>query len=145
MAIVIDASVAIAWCVRDRPGTLVADATIEQGGVEGIAVPDLFWHEVRSTLLVGERKGRIEAGTMNDHMKDLRTLSIQTDAAQSDDTIAALSRKHGLSGYDAAYLETAIRRRAKLATLDKKLAGAAANESLSSDQRQPGAAKLRRL
>ena len=41
MAIVIDASVAIAWCLRDRPGTLVADATIEQGGLEGIVVPDL--------------------------------------------------------------------------------------------------------
>ena len=38
------------------------------------------------------------------------------------------SRKHDLSGYDAAYLETAIRHRAKLATLDKKLARAAANE-----------------
>ena len=132
MAIVIDASVAIAWCLRDRPGTLSADATIEQGGVEGIIVPDLFWHEVRSVLLVGERKGRIEAGTMNDHMADVRMLSVETDAAQSDDTIAALSRKHGLSGYDAAYLETAIRRRAKLTTLDKELARAAADEGVSS-------------
>ena len=105
MAIVIDASVAIAWCVRDRPGTLVADATIEQGGSEGIIVPDLFWHEVRSVLLVGERRGRIEAGTMNDHMAVVRMLSIETDAAHADDAVATLSRKHGLSGYDAAYLE----------------------------------------
>ena len=133
MAIVIDASVAIAWCLRDRPGTLNAGATVEQGGVEGILVPDLFWHEVRSTLLVGERKGRIEAGTMNDHMKDLRTLSIQTDADQPDDRIASLSRKHGLSGYDAAYLETAIRHKAKLSTLDKKLSRAAAHEGVASD------------
>ena len=132
MAIVIDASVAIAWCLRDRPGTPVADATIEQGGVEGIVVPDLFWHEVRSVLLVGERKGRIEAGTMNDHMADVRMLSIETDAAHADDAVATLSRKHSLSGYDAAYLETAIRRRAKLATLDKELARAAADEGVSS-------------
>ena len=134
MAIVIDASVAIAWCLRDRPSTLVADATIEQGGLEGIVVPDLFWHEVRSVLLVGERKGRIEAGTMNDHMADVRMLSIETDAAHADAAVAALSRKHALSGYDAAYLETAIRRKAKLATLDKNLARAATNESVSSDQ-----------
>ena len=72
MAVVVDASVAIAWCVLDRPG-----------------VPD------------------------------------------AEDAISTLARKHGLSGYDAAYLETAIRRRAKLSTLDKKLAGAAASEGVS--------------
>ena len=119
--------IAVAWCLRDRLGTSDADDVIERGGVEGIIVPDLFWHEVRSTLLVGERKGRIDVGT-NNHMQDVRMLSIETDADHADDAVAALSRKHGLSGYDAAYLETAIRRKAKLATLDKKLARAAANE-----------------
>ena len=133
MAIVIDASVAIAWCLRDRPGTLDADAVIGQGGLEGMVVPDLFWHEVRSALLVGERKRRIEAGTMNDHMKDIRMLSMATDADHADEAVANLSRKHGLSGYDAAYLETAIRRKAKLSTLDKKLSRAAAHEGVASD------------
>ena len=71
---------------------------------------------------------------MNDHMADVRMLSIETDAAHADDAVAALSRKHGLSGYDAAYLETAIRRRAKLVTLDKELARAAADEGVSSDR-----------
>ena len=41
--------------------------------------------------------------------------------------------RHGLSGYDAAYLETAIRRRTPLSTLDKKLADAAASERVSRD------------
>ena len=84
MAIVIDASAAIAWCLRDRPGTPDADATIEHGAVEGIIVPDLFWHEARSTLLVGERKGRIDVGIMNDHMADVRMLSIEADADHAD-------------------------------------------------------------
>ena len=133
MAIVIDASIAIAWCLRDRSGTPDADVAIERGGAEGIIVPDLFWHEVRSVLLVGERKGRIAVGTMSDHMQDVRMLSIETDADHADEAVSILSRKHGLSGYDAAYLETAIRRKAKLATLDKKLARAATNERVSSD------------
>ena len=131
MAIVIDASIAIAWCLRDRPGTPDADAVIAQGGLERIVVPDLFWHEVRSVLLVGEHKGRIKTGTMNDHMKDIRTLSIETDADHPDEAVSTLSRRHGLSGYDAAYLETAIRRKAKLSTLGKKLAVAAANERIA--------------
>ena len=37
-----------------------------------------------------------------------------------------LARAHNLSAYDAAYLELALRRGLKLATLDKKLKAAAA-------------------
>ena len=131
MAIVIDASIAIAWCVRDRPGVLYADTAIGRRGLESILVPDLFWHEVRSVLLVGEHRGRIDAGTTEDHLKDLRGLSLQTDSDQDDGQIAALARYHNISGYDAAYLETAKRRGAKLATLDRKLAAAAAGEGVS--------------
>ena len=79
MAVVIDASIAVAWCLRDRPGTPDADDAIEQGGIEGITVPDLFWHEVRSTLLVGERK-------------DVRMLSIETDANHADEAVSILSQ-----------------------------------------------------
>ena len=133
MAIVIDASIAIARRLRDRPGTPYADSVIEQGGLENVVVPDLFWHEVRSVLLIAERQGRIDAGTTEDHLKDLRQLSLQSDSDQEDDRIAALARRHGLSGYDAAYLETAMRRAAKLATLDRKLARAATSEGVSID------------
>lgn len=134
MAIVIDASIAIAWCVRDRAGTAYADTSMDQGSSQGIVVPDLFWHEVRSILLVGERNGRIEVGTMEDHMEALRALSIQTDGGQADGPVAALVRRHHVSGYDAAYLETAKRHRAKLATLDKKLAGAAVDEGVAASE-----------
>jgi predicted nucleic acid-binding protein len=37
----------------------------------------------------------------------------------------AIAREHGLSAYDAAYLELAIRADARLATLDKALRAAA--------------------
>ena len=53
MAIVLDATIAIARRLRDRPGTPHADAVIKRGGLEGMVVPDLFWHEVRSVLIVG--------------------------------------------------------------------------------------------
>lgn len=132
--VVVDATIAIAWRLRDRSGTPRADAVIERGGLEGMVVPDLFWHEVRSVLLVAESNGRIAVGTMEDHMKDLRALAIETDADQADEAVSALARKHRLSGYDAAYLETAIRRRATLATLDKDLAAAATDEGVSSDR-----------
>ena len=134
MAIIVDASIAIAWRLRDRLGTPYADAAVERGGTEGMVVPDLFWHEVRSVLIVAERTGRIAVGTMDNHLKDIRALEIETDANHADEAVSALARKHRLSGYDAAYLETAIRRRATLATLDKDLVRAAADEGISSDQ-----------
>lgn len=134
MAIVIDASIAIARRLRDRPGTPYADAVIERGGLDAIIVPDLFWHEVRSVLLVAELKGRIKAGTTEDHLKNLRQLSLQTDSEQNDDQVTALARHHALSGYDAAYLETAKRCSAKLATLDRRLASAAVDEGVAASE-----------
>ena len=131
MAIVIDTSVAIAWCLRDRKGTNQADAVMERALAETVIVPGLFWHEVRSVLVVAERKERIEADAAECHIERLRTLRFVTDNDQDDRQTIALARRHGLSGYDAAYLETAKRRGAKLAALDKKLATAATEESVS--------------
>ena len=131
MAMVIDATIAIAWCLRDREGTARADVVMEQASSETIIVPGLFWYEVRSVLVVAERKKRIEADVAECHMDRLRTLRFVRDDNQDDRRTIALARHHGLSGYDAAYLETAKRRGAKLATLDKKLAVAAAGEAVS--------------
>ena len=133
MAIVIDASVAIAWCLRDRKGTVQADAVMERASAETVIVPGLFWHEVRSVLVVAERKERIEADAADCHIERLRTLRFVTDNEQDDRRTIALARRHGLSGYDAAYLETAKRRGAKLTALDKKLAAAAAGEGVAID------------
>jgi predicted nucleic acid-binding protein len=46
-------------------------------------------------------------------------------------SILALSRKHRLTAYDAAYLELAIRRDLELATLDRELRAAAINEDVT--------------
>lgn len=133
MAVVIDASIAIAWCLRDREGTRYADSAIDRCELENALVPDLFWHEVRNVLLGAERRRRIDGGTAEDHLKDLRLLSLQSDSDQDDDQITVLARRYGLSGYDAAYLETAMRRGAEFATLDKKLKAAAAEEGVFMD------------
>ena len=44
--------------------------------------------------------------------------------------VVALARKHGLTAYDAAYLELAVRLGAPISTLDRALAGAAPAEGL---------------
>ena len=130
MAVVIDASTAAAWCFRDEEGTEEADAAIARLSVETGIVPGLFWHEMRNVLVVAERRGRITSTDVERNLYHLRTLPLLTDNDQSDIDTVVLARRHGLSGYDAAYLETAKRHGEDLATLDRKLATASAREGL---------------
>jgi len=58
-------------------------------------------------------------------------LGIVLDTAPSNAGVLALARKHGLTGYDALYLDLAKRRGASMATLDAKLARAAVAEAVA--------------
>ena len=131
MAVVIDASLAAAWCFRDEEGTDQADATMARLSAEIGIVPGLFWHEIRNVLIVAERRGRIGPEAAERHLNRLRILPLVTDHEQDDAQTFALSRRHALSAYDAAYLETAKRRHATISTLDGKLVDAAAAEGVT--------------
>lgn len=131
MAVVVDASVAAAWCFRDEEGTAQADATMARLAAEIGIVPGIFWHEMRNVLIVAERRGRIGPEAAERHMERLRILPLVTDDEQDDAQTFALSRRHALSAYDAAYLETAKRRRATISTLDTKLGAAAVAEGVT--------------
>ena len=63
----------------------------------------------------------------------LGSLAIESDAETghyATTTTIALGRKHKLTGYDAAYLQLAMRRGAALATLDQNLRKAASMEGV---------------
>ena len=130
MAIVIDASVAIAWRLRDRAGTPYSDAALERIADEEAVLPDLFRHEVRSALLGAERINRIDMNTTEDHMRIIRLLPLSTDGNQDDVRTAEFARRYNLSAYDAAQLETAKRRGTEVATFDGKLVNAATEEGV---------------
>lgn len=131
MALVIDASVAVAWCLRDEEGSEQADAVMARIHGEPAIVTDLFWHELRNILIVAERRQRVGPLEADRYLRDLRDLGLVTDGAQDDLATLALARRWNLSGYDAAYLETAKRRGAEIVTFDKALARAAAGESIA--------------
>ena len=128
MALVIDTSVAAAWCFQDEEGSAEADGLMSRIADEGGVVPGLFWHELRNILIVAERRKRIDLRAAEVYLKRVRAFPLVTDDNQDDAKTLTLCRRHGLSGYDAAYLETAQRRGIPLATLDKKLAKAAKDE-----------------
>ena len=57
-------------------------------------------------------------------------LGIVLDSSPSGPAVIGLRRRHGLTGYDALYLDLALREDADLATLDAALARAARSEGV---------------
>jgi len=94
----------------------------------GTAVAPSFWpHEVLNALLVGERRKRISKKLVRSFLDDLAMLPIALErfpAGVVFDRIQRLSRDHGLTTYDAAYLDLALDSGLPLATLDEDLARA---------------------
>jgi predicted nucleic acid-binding protein len=127
MAFIADASMTLAWYLRDEDAES-ANRVRERLLGEGICVPAHWALEVCNALLVATRHGRITIQEMSELLPDLRllpeTVDHQTDAAAWSTTLD-LAKAHGLTLYDAAYLELALRRELPLATLDKRLYGAA--------------------
>lgn len=126
-AMVIDCSAALAWCFEDEASD-EADALLLRIGDEGAVVPALWHLEMANVLIQAAKRGRITTDDADTRLRLMGTLPIVTDAETSTrawrDTLA-LARTEGLTAYDAAYLELAVRRRLPLATRDKALAGAA--------------------
>ena len=126
--VVLDASVAVARLLAET-GPLVR-ATM--GRLEtGPALVPVLWHfEVRNALLVAERRGRLEAAEIRTRLRALAEIRTVTDRDPDLETALSLARGHGLSFYDALYLELARRRGATLATLDQALLRAARSEDV---------------
>ncbi len=121
---VLDASVVMAWCFPDENATVAQHVAgmFKRGDT---AVAPAFWpHEVLNALLVGEKRKRISKELVRSFLDDLAMLPIvleQFSAGIVFDRIQHLSREHGLTAYDAAYLDLALNTGLPLATLDEDL------------------------
>ncbi len=125
-----DASSALAWILE--PENLYAEAALaEVVGSGGAVVPGNFPTEIVHVLIVRERRGqisRLEASRAIDYV--LNRLELQAEFP-SPLIVADVSRKHRLTGYDAAYLALALERGVELASIDKTLSAAARAEGLA--------------
>jgi predicted nucleic acid-binding protein len=91
-------------------------------------VPRLFYIEVANVALMGERHRGLSQEKTADFLRLLRSLPIlqdTADVATGVDDVLLLARIHGLTTYDATYLELARRSRLPLATRDQPLQRAA--------------------
>jgi len=123
--IVIDASVAMAWCIEDAAAPL-AEAALDQLANDEAIVPVLWQLEVANVLLAAERRGRLTEAQATRFVDLLGQLPIHVDPGRTDiGSVTAAGRLHGLTAYDTAYLLLAQRTGFAIATLDGDLATAA--------------------
>ena len=130
MPIVLDVSVAVAWCLQDEESE-AADRALDRLARDEAVVPALWWFELRNALVVNERRGRLEETDSVAFLREMDRLPIRFEERPgSSDLVLALARRHGLTVYDASYLEAGLRHGVPVATLDRKLAAAAAAEGI---------------
>jgi len=76
-------------------------------------------------LLANERRQRITPTQTATTLKLVEELPLWLDNQADSETTLQLARAHGLTVYDAVYLELALRRQLPLVTLDASVAEAA--------------------
>lgn len=129
MAVIVpDLSAVIGLAMEDEDASF-AEAVCEMIVEGGAVVPHLFWYELWNVLAVNERRGRITASASDDFAKQLMRLPFEPEPASPD--AMPLARKHGITAYDAAYLELSVRLSLPLATLDKRLKTVAQAEGVT--------------
>lgn len=126
-SLVLDASVALAWCFPDEQSSY-ADQVLQELEGRPVLVPPIWALEIANGLLVGERRKRLsqaEIVRFVDLLEDLPIEEVSVPVPAQIRGILPLGREYGLSAYDTAYLDVAIRHGADLATADDALEKAA--------------------
>jgi len=129
--IVVDASVAVKWCLPANNEDLLPQAeellASYRTGAELLLVPDLFWLEVGNALWKAARKQKIDPETAARNFRTISDLKIPT--IPSFDLVPQalqLAVEYGRTVYDSIYVALALRVKAELITADERLANALA-------------------
>jgi predicted nucleic acid-binding protein len=131
-SIVVDASIAASWLFKDERGERSATALTALENAVGL-VPQLWHYEMRNLMLTAARRGRLSPMEAAMRVRGLADLPLETDGTPDLQATFDLSVKHDLTFYDGLYLELAYRRRAALATMDRRLLAAAQAEGVAWD------------
>lgn len=129
---VLDCSVTAAWCLKDESNA-AADRVLGEVAEGGGVVPGLWAAEMANILVMAERRGRIAPADAERSIDLLGQLPIRIEPAESLTLrrTRAVAREHGLTAYDAWYLELAVRLALPLATFDGALEAAAQRSGVS--------------
>ena len=124
MNYVLDSSFCGAFIMPDEKSQKVNDffETVTEDSV--LYVPSLFWFEISNLLTSAINRKRISLADITNLLELLPQYKFNTDFSSGSEyanTVTSLASQNGLSSYDAAYLELAIRKEAAIGTLDNNL------------------------
>ena len=126
---VIDSSIALACVLPDEQSATANRFLTELHRDDQLWIPPLWWYEVSNALAICRRRGRVSESEVHVAISRLDDLLLMTDTLLGREAMTRLyllAGEHGLTAYDASYLELAQRKGIGLATLDHRLAAAAA-------------------
>ncbi len=130
LLLVIDCSAAIPWFLDDEANAW-SEGLLDALPHYSLHVPALWHLEFANVLLTAQRRKRIAAKDAAGLLVRASRLPLATDGRVVPLVeIADLANSHGITTYDAAYLELAMRLNCALATQDKTLAKAAKRHGL---------------
>ncbi len=127
---VLDASIVLAWFID--PSVAPLAARIQRFLLQGdrAIVPHLWRPEVANGFVTAQKRGTLSAVRSAQAFAELDLLLAQSIESVSHELsiqrIVTSAQSFGLTAYDATYLETAREQQLPLATLDRRLAAAAA-------------------
>ena len=123
---VLDCSVSAAWFLQDETSARATNVFKKLRSEEAL-VPSLWPVEMANVLAVAERRGQISVADSQRAVELILALPIviESDGRAILKRLGSVARQHGVSAYDACYLELAQRQGLPLATLDRSLTKAA--------------------
>jgi predicted nucleic acid-binding protein len=130
-----DASATLAWFFEDETSDWTEALLTRLKSGDSAVVPNHWPVEVANAFVMAVRRGRMSKDKTARLFGDLLALPIRIDSASTETTfgpVFAYAELYGLTVYDAAYLELAVREGIALATLDNdlRIAARAAGVSL---------------
>ena len=132
--VVIDASITLSWLLPDERSDDSLEVRNELLSAESVWVPAHWKLEVANSLWMAERRKRLDSTGVAQAVALFSQLPVVIDAetnARAAAETLGLARQHGISVYDAAYLELALRRGAALGSLDGPLRASAKKVGVS--------------
>ena len=121
MPLIVDGSAILAYALPDEDDTYASSVIDELSRTEG-QVPTVFWYEIWNALYVNiSKRKRITLADANDYLSILDELQLTVASPPEHFSLLPLCIEHGLTSYDASYVELAKRDNSPLATLDEKV------------------------
>jgi len=119
--LVLDASVSLAWFLKETPERAAYAAAVSAAAAEGaiLHVPVQWGIEMGHVLLREHRRKVLNRGKLEQALEDLDSFDIRVHLELfTARRVVELARRYHLQGYDALYFELARTLELPLATLD---------------------------